>query len=248
MSVSESVRVEDDHGAPSAPEPRGRSWTSRVSLGHGLMIAAGLLAALLNFVVLRGGDDTTWVVTAARDIQQGEILTGEVLTTVRLDVGTSTLGGIVPGDRISELEGATAAARVDAGEPILRSAVAPAGATDGLRAMSVPVDPAHAVGGRLRVGDRVDVIEVRDDGARYIATDVEVIGVADLSSGGALGGLSSYSVTLAVDDRTALRLAAGIRGDRLEIVRSTGAAPPADLGHVDDPEETGPEATADGGA
>lgn len=195
------------------------------------MVAAGLLAALLNFVALRGGDETTWIVTAARDIQPGEVLDGDLLASVELAAGAVLPDGLVLADRIDELDGATAAARIAAGEPVLRSAVAPAGSTDGLRAMSVPVDPAHAVGGRLRVGDRVDVIEVHDGGSRYVATDVEVIGVADGASGGALGGPSAYSVTLAVDDATALRLAAGIRGDRLEIVRSTGAPPPGELEH-----------------
>lgn len=194
------------------------------------MVAAGLLAALLNFVVLRGGEDSTLILTAGRDIQPGEVLTADLLRPVPLAVG-SALDGLIAADGIGELDGATAATRIAVGEPILRSAIAPVGSTDGLRAMSVPIDPAHAVGGRLRVGDRVDVIEVHDGGARYVATDVEVIGVADVSSGGALGGLTAYSVTLAVDDRTTLRLAAGIRGDRLEIVRSTGAPPPDALEH-----------------
>lgn len=232
MSVTESVRVGDERGNTASPGPRTRRWTDRFSVGHGLMVGAGLLAALLNFAVLRGNDETVWVVTAARDIQPGETLRGELLSTVQLDADSSALSGLFVGERIAELDGTTVAARIGAGEPVLRSAIVPPGSADGLRAMSVPVDPAHAVGGRLRAGDRVDVIEVVDGGARYVATDVEVIGVADLASGGALGGLGSYSVTLAVDDLTALRLAAGVRGDRLEIIRSTGAAPPADLEHL----------------
>lgn len=225
--------------------PSSRNWISRVSLGHGLMVAAGLLAALLNFVALRGGDEATWIVTAGRDIQPGEILTSDLLTTVRVDDDAPALGGLVTADRIAELDGATSAARIGAGEPVLRSAVAPRGSADGLRAMSVPVDPSHAVGGRLRIGDRVDVIEVHDGGARYVAVDIEVIGIADAASGGALGGLSAYSVTLAVDDRTALRLAAGIRGDRLEVVRSTGAPPPAGFGHRIDGDDDVPPASVE---
>lgn len=236
MSVAESVQAEEERGSsPGAPSRR-RGWTSRVSVGQGLMVAAGLLAALLNFVALRGAEDVTHIVTAARDIQPGEILSADLLTTVPLTGSTSGLVGIVHADRIGELEGATTAARIAEGEPVLRSALSPSGSTDGSRAMSVPLDPAHAVGGRLRVGDRVDVIEVDDAGARYVATDVEVIGVTDVASGGALGGgLTSYSVTLSVDDVTALRLAAGIRSDRLQVVRSTGAPPPSTREHrVDD--------------
>lgn len=214
-----------------------------MNLGHGLMVAAGVLAALLNFVALRGGDDATWVVTAGRDIQPGEILTSDLLTTVQLADDAPLLGGLVTADRMGELDGSTAAARIGAGEPVLRSAVAPPGSADGLRAMSVPIDPSHAVGGRLRIGDRVDVIEVHDGGARYVATDVAVIGIAEPATGGALGGLGAYSITLAVDDATALRLAVGLRGDRLEIVRSTGAPAPAEGEHRID----GEAARADSG-
>ena len=98
--------------------------------------------------------------------------------------------------------------------------------------MSVPVDPEHAVGGALRVGDRVDVIEVQEDRATYVAIGLEVIGINESGSGGALDGLGSYSVTVAVDDATALRLAAAIRADRFELVRSTGAEPPVGSEHI----------------
>lgn len=231
MSVMGSVRTDEDRGASPTPGPPSRGWTSRVNLGHGLMVAAGVLAALLNFVALRGGDEAAWIVTAGRDIQPGEVLTSDLLHTVQLGGDAPTLGGLVTADRVGELAGSTAAARIGAGEPVLRSAVAPPGSADGLRAMSVPIDPSHAVGGRLRIGDRVDVIEVHDGGARYVAADVAVIGVTEATSGGALGGLGAYSITLAVDDATALRLAVGLRGDRLEIVRSTGAPAPAEVEH-----------------
>jgi Flp pilus assembly protein CpaB len=90
--------------------------------------------------------------------------------------------------------------------------------------MSIPVEAAHAVGGALAAGDRLDVIEVDEGGqARYVVSGVEVLAVNRPDSGviGAAG--SSSSLTVAVDARQALRLAAAIRGQRFEVVRSTGA-------------------------
>lgn len=234
MSVTGSVGIEDGTVVPSSPRPRRprRDWTGRLSLGHGLMIGAGLLAALLNLVLLRGGEEAIRVLVAAQDIQPGERLTGDLLDEVELGVEQQIASRLIPADRVEEVVGRVASARIAPGEPLLRSAIVPeAGRADGLRAMSVPVDLAHAVGGRLRIGDRIDVIEVRDDRAVYVATGLEVIGINVAGTGGALDALGSHSVTVAIDDGTALRLAAAIRADRFELVRSTGAEAPGTLEH-----------------
>lgn len=231
--MSATKTVSDRSGeAPDArprPQPRRRRWTSRLSMGHGLMLGAGLLAALLNLALLRGGDETVLVAVAAADIQPGERLTSNHFGETELAAGSAIISQLIPSDQVDDLVGLIASARIAAGEPVLRSAVSPGA---GGRAMSVPVDPEHAVGGRLRVGDRIDVIEVQEDRATYVATDLEIIGINESGSGGALDGLGSYSVTVAVDDATALRLAAAIRADRFELVRSTGAEPPAESEHV----------------
>jgi Flp pilus assembly protein CpaB len=104
--------------------------------------------------------------------------------------------------------------------------------------MSIPVDPSHAVEGALTAGDRLDVIEVDEGGqARYVVSGVEVLAVNRPDSGVIGAAAGSSSLTVAVDARQALRLAAAIRGQRFELVRSTGA---------DD--GTGAGATGPGGA
>lgn len=229
-----ATRTVSDRGGgapdtPPSPRPRRRRWTSRLSIGHGLMLGAGLLAALLNLALLRGGDETVLVAVAVADIQPGERLTADLLGETELAAGSAIIDRLIPADQLDHLVGRIASARIATGEPVLRSAVSPSA---GGRAMSVPVDPEHAVGGRLRVGDRIDVIEVQEGRAIYVATGLEVIGINESGSGGALDGLGSYSVTVAVDDATALRLAAAIRADRFELVRSTGAEPPVESEHV----------------
>lgn len=89
--------------------------------------------------------------------------------------------------------------------------------------MSVPIDPDHAVAGALRQGDRVDVIEVRDGTAAYLITDAQVLDVPTAEQRGGLGSLNRFSITLAVDDETALRLATALRSGSLDVVRSTGS-------------------------
>jgi Flp pilus assembly protein CpaB len=90
--------------------------------------------------------------------------------------------------------------------------------------MSIPVEAAHAVGGALAVGDRLDVIQVDEGGqARYVVSGAEVLAVNRPDSGVIGAAASSSSLTVAVDARQALRLAAAIRGQRFELVRSTGA-------------------------
>ena len=59
--------------------------------------------------------------------------------------------------------------------------------------------------------------------ARYVVTGAEVLAVNRPDSGVIGAGASSSSLTVAVDATQALRLAAAIRGQRFEIVRSTGA-------------------------
>ncbi len=95
------------------------------------------------------------------------------------------------------------------------------GAPSGLRAMSVPVAVAHAAGGTIATGDRIDVISVSDGSAAYVVSDIEVIGVSDVDGGSFTVG--EYHIVVAVDAAQALDLAAAIEADSIEIVRSTGA-------------------------
>ncbi len=214
--------VNGNRGRPSPPRPHRRALASRLSPGHLLMIVAGLLAALMNYSLLRSRDDTVQVAVATQDIHPGDELSGAV-GTARVRVDDGVLPALVAPRELKT--GQVATVFVPEGEPLRRSDLRDPAASNGLRAMSVPIDPAHAVAGDLEAGDRVDVITVLKGGARYIAMNVEVIAARSAGAGGALPGVGTNSVTLAVDAQTALRLATAIRADAVELIRSTGAMP-----------------------
>jgi Flp pilus assembly protein CpaB len=94
--------------------------------------------------------------------------------------------------------------------------------------MSLPIDRVDAVGGDLAAGDRVDIISVSGGSASYIAVDLEVI--ATQNSDGRTGALSSsalstYYVTVSIDDQAALAVALAMDVGEVAVLRSTGAEP-----------------------
>lgn len=196
-----------------------------------MMIVVGLLAVVLNFAVLRSGDDRVAVAVAADQLLPGETITADTLESARVRADDAALRALIRADEIDRFSGYVATAPVAAGEPITTAGLREPASSTGLRAMSIPVDAAHAVGGQLAAGDRIDVIRVVDGRPRFIAAGIEVLSTGGADSGGALGGIQGYNVTVAVDATAALRLAAAIAAGNLEIVRSTGA----DDVEVDDP-------------
>lgn len=209
--------------APGDTPVHRRRLTSRLSAGHVVMIVAALLAAVLNYSALRAGDHTVRVAVAARDILAGAPVTADALrfTDARLD--DDVLATLLGQEQVSRVEGWIATGTIAAGEPLRVTDLRAPSAPQAQRAMSVPVDPEHAVAGALRRGDRVDVIAVRDGVASYLVTDAEVLAVPAAESRAGLGRLTGFSVTLAVDDEVALALAAALRTGSLDVVRSTGS-------------------------
>lgn len=215
--------------AAPAPATR-RRLASRFSAGHVVMIVAALVAALLNYSALRARDDSVRIAVAARDIPAGVPVGLDALRFVDARVDAEVLAALLGPEQAAGVDGWVAATTLAAGEPVRASDLRAPSAPEAQRAMSVPIDPEHAVGGALRRGDRVDVITVRDGAASYLVTDAEVLAVPDSGSRGGLGTLSRFSVTLAVDEEIALRLAEALRAGALEVVRSTGArAVPEDV-------------------
>ena len=204
---------------------RRRALTGRLSTGHVVTILAGLVAALLNVAALRAGDGAVLVAVTTRDLAAGETLTADALRFEEVRAGDRMLASLVEREEVDALVGGVAAAPLPAGSAVAPAMFVDAAAPEGLRALSIPIDPAHAVGGDLTVGDRVDVIEVRDGIARYVLTGAPVLAVSD-TAGHGLGVIGEFSVTVAVDDASALALASAMAAETIELVKSTGAAPP----------------------
>lgn len=199
--------------APRTTAPRRRPLTSRLSTGHVVVLLVGLLAAVLNYVVLHERDRTFAVTVAAHDLRPGSEVDLADVRVVDLRIDRSLVGAQVDHEGV---EGSFIAAnRIAAGDLVRRS---------DLRAASVPVEQTHAVGGDLVAGDTVDVITVTDGRSWFVATGVEVLAVGDPALAG-LASIQQYSVTLALDADEALHVAAAVDAGTIEIVRATGAQP-----------------------
>ncbi len=210
--------------APDPPPPR-RGLLSRLSAGHLVMLLAALVAALANYALLRASDDSVRVAVASRQLRAGEIVTARDLAFVELRAEPDLLATLIAPDDVAGVEGRVLRVTAEEGDLISRRHLQPPAAPSGQRAMSIPIEPEHAVAGALAIGDRVDVIQVDGLTATYLVTDAEVLDVPSSSAGGIAGGLRSFSVSIAVDAETALQIAVAIRNGQLELVRSTGANP-----------------------
>ena len=199
-----------------------RSFMSRISLGHVIMIVAGLAAFLLVFSILRTRDQTFAVATAAIELRAGTTVQEGIFDYVELGASDrNILGSFLNREQVGEAvaERWVVTRTIPAGDPVRFTDFRTDAGPSELRAMSVPIDRGHAVAGVLQSGDRVDVIVVRKGIAAYVATGIEVLDVAGVDSQFAGG----FSVTVAVDGPTSLRLASAVRDGGVEIVRATGA-------------------------
>ena len=215
------------------PTPK-RRWLSRISLGHLVMLISGLLAFLLVLVVLRDRSEVITVAVAAVDIEAGTTLSEPDVTMVELGNADDALIAAL----LDESEVATAISdqwvagqTIVAGTALRQSDFSRQLANTDLRAMSIEIDPGNAVNGAIGVGDRIDVITVRKGVARYVVTNAEVVAISGVDSSISSSG---FTVTIAVDGPTSLRLASALNLGNLEIVRATGASP-ADLDEVYNP-------------
>ena len=232
-----------------APAPRRPASRSRLSFGHVVTLLAGLLATVLVFSVLRERDAGFRATAAGAEIRAGTAVEATALRVVDVRVPDDVRGRLVDPASLDRLSGWIATRTIQPGELLSRGDLRPPAAPSALRAMSIPVDPSHAVGGALTAGDRLDVIEVDEGGqARYVVSGVEVLAVNRTDSGVIGAAAGSSSLTVAVDARQALRLAAAIRGQRFELVRSTGAEDGTGAGAADPGGATDPAASDGTGA
>ena len=190
------------------------------------------LAALLTFVLVvsatKGSTARLRVAAARTDLPAGARLTPESLRLIDIPADAALARATVPWDQVRGGDRVTAHP-IAAGE-LLRPTDMVAGAgngANGLRAMSIPAKRERAAGGILRVGDRVDVLDVVDGAARWVVAGVQVIEVpgSSPSAGITRDAGALYDVVVEVDATQALALAEALTHDTVSVIRSTGAAP-----------------------
>lgn len=221
-------RTTETAGRPAAPAEGGRlpkrSPLSRLSFGHLVMISAGLLAFLLNVLIIRDRGETVEAPVAAQAVRSGSRLETGDIAYESVDAEGPWADRALSRQELSRMIGHVAVRDIAAGAPLLAGDLRPAAAPGGARAMSIPAAD-QAAGAAFYTGDRIDVITVNEGRSRFIASGVEVLAVSASGSGISGGG---YGVTVAVSRAQALAIAEALDRGSIHLLRSTGARIPAD--------------------
>ncbi|NNC92073.1 MAG: hypothetical protein HKN80_06240 [Acidimicrobiia bacterium] len=230
MPLTEPATVRDEMTAVLDP-PR-RSLITRLSIGHVVMILAGLVAILLNLAFLQPGAESIRIAVAAGPLEAGTVLRETLLDSVEVGEVGELARGLLTDDAITGWFGSILARDIQAGEPIRRSDLRPAESTLALREYSIEVEAANAAGGSIQNTDVVDIIAVIDKQAFYVAAGLEVVRVSGADAGPGGGALL---IVLSVDDHTALEIESARASGSISVVRATGAPSPVSGPVVVDP-------------
>lgn len=212
-----------DGGAAIAPVAPPRRRT-RFSRGHVVMAIAGIVGVVLSFAVLREREGESRVLVAAHEIRAGESVHASDFRTVRVTLTPAVLATVARSRDRDRLQGRIAGATIGEGELVASRLLRRRAAPNGLRSMSIPIDPARAVGGRLAAGDRVDVLFAGQQAVSIIVADAPVLAVDARGRGGIGESASPFTVTLAVSARQSQLVAAAIADGDISLARTTGAA------------------------
>lgn len=218
MTVSPSTKQRE----AGSLQPVRRRIGRRLSATHILIAVVVILAFVLNLLVLQDRSATTLVAVADQRLIAGSPVEPSSLRLVPIDAGFEGLANLVTDGELGGYEGWVLSRTIPEGGLIDRSALVEPGEGAALRSMSLPVPAEHAAGGALVEGDRIDVISVSDGEAGYVASDLEVVAVADRATG-AIGSIAEFHVVVSVTAEQALALALALDSGSIEIVRSTGA-------------------------
>lgn len=206
--------------ARESTKPTTRHPLRRWSVGHLAVALAAVLAFVANLAFLRSADDTVTVLAAGRTIQAGETIEADDLTTTRIAADAGVLATLLTSTE--GLEGSVAGRTLAAGELVGAGDLLTAAAPLGLASMALPVEPAHAAGGTIRSGDRVDIVDVRDGAARFVVRDAPVLR-GPSGDPGALGSTGNH-IVVGLEETQILAVAEAIADGSVDVVVTTGAS------------------------
>ncbi|HLM18183.1 MAG TPA: Flp pilus assembly protein CpaB [Acidimicrobiia bacterium] len=187
------------------------------------MALAGIVGVVLSFAVLRQRDGETAVLVAAHEIRAGESISASDFRAVRVTLTPEVLATVAQADDLRLFRGRIAGSTLAEGELVTTRTLRSRAAPHGLRAMSIPIDPARAVGGRLAAGDRVDVLFAGQRAVSIIVADARVLAVDARGRGGIGESASPFTVTVGVTARQSQLVAAAVADGEISLARTTGA-------------------------
>ena len=174
-------------GSGSTPRP----VASPQAIGRGKLQRSPLLV-VLGVLVLAAGAVFGWfmwattstaaeVVAARTDVERGQLITAQDLTTVRVTLDPSLR--VVRGGDLQSLVGKRAAADLSAGTLISPAQVADVVLpSTGMSVVSVPIDSGLVPGVEIRAGDTVRLVQTPSMGGELapapLTITAEVVGVA----------------------------------------------------------------------
>jgi Flp pilus assembly protein CpaB len=228
MQVHTRAASRVDDGAEDASPAR--LIRRRRSLPGGRAVTGGFLVALSAVGVFAASSNARADHRQAYVVARHALLVGTRLAPSDLTVAPMQLP---PGlanrrayHRVGQVVGSVVVGPVGPGELVQASVLAAHDGPRGRRQVSLPVDGAKAVGGRLVPGDLVDVAATLGTGGdaktSWIVQGATVI-AADGGSG-SLGDRSHQVITLALDrPEDALAVANAIAAGQVSLVRTTEA-------------------------
>lgn len=204
-----------------------------------------LVSVVVGANVVRAADRSVQVWRTTRALPAGTALTAGDLTPTRVRLFGADQARYVDATRGAAPAGRVLARDVGAGELLPTDALAGVDGVVPTRLVTVPISRNHAVGGRLRRGDRVDVvatfrISAQQSETRAILRAALVDDVVTADDG--FGGGDGYAVTLQVAPAQALLLASALQTAELDLLLVQAAGD--DLGDVGDQPVSGGPARA----
>jgi Flp pilus assembly protein CpaB len=173
---------------------------------------------------------TTGVWTFTSDLPAGTRISASLIEPSEVRLSNETAGNYVPVG--TDLVGAVLTRPVAAGELVAEDWLAEGAAAAAGRSITIPASPEHALGGTLRIGDRVDVYATFDAGdirarTTLLVRNVEVLDV--VTSGGlVLDEKSLVGITVALSPAEASRVIFALRTGEIDVIRveSSAGVPP----------------------
>ena len=223
--VRSGVDVAEGSSA-SAP----RMIRRRTGLPSGRAVVGGFLVALATVGMFAAysnataGPATTYAV-ATRDLEPGDRIDAGAVELVALDLPDEQRRRSY--DAVEPLVDATVVEPLLAGELIQEGSLIATGAEPGSRTVSFAIEPARAVNGTLRAGERIDLLATFGSGTQacthLIAADVPIVNIAE-ATGSLVSQAGGLTVTVQVDDADqGVAVAHASNAGAMTLVRTTHA-------------------------